>query len=166
MNQEFIDALKDLEKEKGINTEVLLEAIEAALIAAYKKHYGSSQNVRVEMNRGSGDIHVFFRKEVVAEVEDDKVEMSLAEAQSYDPDFEIGDVFESEVTPRNFSRIAAQTAKHVIVQHLREAERTMVYDQFSARKDDIITATVLRVENKNIFIDLGKIEALLAPNEQ
>ena len=166
MNSEFIEALRDLEKEKGIEMEVLVEAIEAALISAYKKHYGSSQNVRVEINRADGDIHVYFRKEVVEEVADERVEIALSEAQQYDPEFEPGDMFESEVTPRSFGRIAAQTAKHVVVQRLREAERNLVYDQFTTRKDDIINATVLRQEGKNIYIDLGKTEALLAPSEQ
>jgi len=166
MNSEFIEALKDLEKEKGIEMDVLLEAIEAALISAYKKHYGSSQNVHVEINKESGDIHVYFRKEVVETVEDERMEISLAEAQQYDPEFELGDVFESEVTPRAFGRIAAQTAKHVVVQRLREAERNMVYDQFAMRKDDIIAATVLRQEGKNLYIDLGKTEALLSLSEQ
>lgn len=166
MNAEFIEALKDLEKERGIDMDVLLEAIEAALISAYKKHFGSSQNVRVEINRSNGDIHVYYRKDVVEEVEDPTLQMSLAEAQEYDPEFEIGDVFESEVTPRSFGRIAAQTAKHVVVQRIREAERNMVYGQFAMRKDDIVTAAVLRAEGRNIYIDMGKTEALLAPSEQ
>ncbi len=166
MNIEFIEALKDLEKERGIDADVLLEAIEVALISAYKKHYGSSQNVRVEINKSNGDIHVLYRKTVVEEVSDDRTEISLAEAQTFDPDFEIGDVFESEVTPRSFGRIAAQTAKHVVVQRIREAERNLVYDQYATRKDDIVTATVLRIEGKNVYIDLDKTEALLAPSEQ
>lgn len=166
MNIEFIEALKDLEKERGIKMDVLIEAIEAALISAYKKHYGSSQNVRVEINRNTGEIHVIYRKDVVEEVIDPAIQMPLAEAQAYDPEFEVGDVFESEVTPRSFGRIAAQTAKHVVVQRIREAERNMVYDQYATRKDDIITATVLRTEGKNVFVDLGKTEALLAPSEQ
>ena len=166
MNAEFIEALRDLEKERGIEMDVLIEAIEAALISAYKKHFGSSQNVRVEIDRTSGDIHVYYRKDVVEEVENPTLQMSLAEAREYDPEFEVGDVFESEVTPRSFGRIAAQTAKHVVVQRIREAERNMVYGQFSMRKDDIVTATVLRAEGRNIYIDMGKTEALLAPSEQ
>ncbi|MEG1537557.1 MAG: transcription termination factor NusA [Clostridiales bacterium] len=166
MNIEFIEALKDLEKERGIQAEVLLEAIEVALISAYKKHYGSSQNVRVEINKSNGDIHVLYRKSVVEEVTDDRAEISLVDARTFDPDFEIGDLFESEVTPRSFGRIAAQTAKHVVVQRIREAERNLVYDQYSTRKEDIITAIVLRVEGRNVFIDLDKTEALLAPTEQ
>ncbi len=166
MNSEFIEALRDLEKERGIEVAVILEALEAALISAYKKNYGASQNVRVEINPKEGDIHVFYRKEVVAEVEDDNNQVSLAYARDFDPEFEIGDMFESEVTPRSFGRIAAQTAKHVVVQRIREAERNLVYDQFATRKDEIITATILRKENKNVFIDLGSTEALLAPPEQ
>lgn len=166
MNAEFIEALRDLEKERGIEMDVLIEAIEAALISAYKKHFGSSQNVMVEIDRTSGDIHVYYRKDVVEEVENPTLQMSLAEAREYDPEFEVGDVFESEVTPRSFGRIAAQTAKHVVVQRIREAERNMVYGQFSMRKDDIVTATVLRAEGRNIYIDMGKTEALLAPSEQ
>ena len=166
MNIELIEALKDLEKERGIEMDVLIEAIEAALISAYKKHFGSSQNVRAEINRNNGDVHVYYRKDVVDKVEDDKLQISLAEAQQYDPDFEIGDVFESEVTPRSFGRIAAQTAKHVVVQRIREAERSMVYDQFATRKDDVITASVVRVEGRNVYIDMGKAEALLATSEQ
>lgn len=166
MNVEFIAALKDLEKERGIKAEVLLEAIEAALISAYKKNFGSSQNVRVEIDREDGDIHVYYQKEVVEETEDPHTQISLEEAQSFDEDFEVGDIFESEVTPRSFGRIAAQTAKHVVVQRIREAERNIVYDQFATRKDDIVNGTVARVENKNVYIDLGKSEALLAPTEQ
>lgn len=166
MNAEFIEALKDLEKEKGINMDVLIEAIEAALISAYKKNFGTAQNVRVEIDRNSGDIHVYFRKNVVNEVEDECQQISLSDAQAFDPDFELGDIFESEVTPRSFGRIAAQTAKHVVVQRIWEAERNMVYEQFANKKDDIINGTVLRQENRNVFVDLGKSEALLAQSEQ
>lgn len=166
MNADFIEALRELEKDRGIKMDVLIEAIEAALISAYKKNFGSSQNVRVEIDRNSGDVHVFYRKNVVEEVLDPNTEISLAVARTFDEDFEIDDLFESEVTPRSFGRIAAQTAKHVIVQRIREAERNIVYDQFSDRKDDIVNGTVARVESKNVFINLGKSEALLAQSEQ
>ena len=155
MNLDFIEALKDLEKEKGIKLDVLVEAIEAALISAYKKNFGSSHYVRVEIDRNNGDIHVFYRKEVVPEVKDEHTEISLEEAQTHDHDFEIGDIFESEVTPRSFGRIAAQAAKHVVVQRIREAERNQVYDEFANKKDYIINGTVLRLENRNVFINLG-----------
>ncbi|MCI8335962.1 MAG: transcription termination/antitermination protein NusA [Peptococcaceae bacterium] len=166
MNLEFIEALRDLEKEKGIDADVLIEAIEAALISAYKKNFGSSQNVRVEINKEDGEIHVYFRKTVVAEVTDDRIEVSLAEAQALDPEFEEGDLLESEVTPRSFGRIAAQTAKQVVVQRLREAERNMVYDAYIGQEGDIVNGIVLRQENRNVYVDLGKTEALMLPSEQ
>ena len=166
INKEFIEALEDLETERGIKAEVVLDALEAALISAYKKNFGSSQNVRVEINRETGEIHVYFRKTVVDEVFDDRVEMSLEEARLLDPEFEVGDMFESEVTPRSFGRIAAQTAKQVVVQRIREAERGMVYDAFAGREGDIVTGLITRIEGRNVIVDLGKTDALLPGNEQ
>ncbi len=146
INKEFIQALKDLEKERGISMDVILEAIEAALIAASKKNFGSSQNVRVEIDKETGEVHVYYRKTVVEEVEDDRMEISLAEARTLDPDFELGDVLESEVTPRSFGRIAAQTAKQVVVQRIREAERNVIYDTYISREGEMVTGQVERVE--------------------
>ena len=166
INKEFIEALEDLETERGIQADVVLEALEAALISAYKKNFGSSQNVRVEINRETGEIHVYFRKTVVDEVEDDRIEMSLEEARLLDPEFEVGDMFESEVTPRSFGRIAAQTAKQVVVQRIREAERGMVYDAFAGREGDIVTGLITRIENRSVVVDLGKTDALLPASEQ
>ncbi len=166
MNMEFIEALQELEKQKGIAAEVLLEAIEAALISAYKKNFGSLQNVRVHIERASGEIKVFARKTVLEEVSDPRAEVSLTEARQSDPNYELGDVVEYEVTPRDFGRIAAQTAKQVVVQRIREAERGLVYDEFINREGDIVTGTVQRMEQKNVFIDLGKAEAVLGPQEQ
>jgi len=166
VNKEFLDALAELEQTKGIKMDVLLEALEDALISAYKKNYGSSQNVRVEINREDGDIHVYYRKEVVAEVENDKIEMSLAEAQTYDPEFEIGDMFESEVTPRSFGRIAAQTAKQVIVQRIREAERNVIYDAYAKAEGEIVRGSIVRIEGRNVIVDIGKTEAVLTPSDQ
>ncbi len=166
MNVEFIEALKELEKGKGISMDVLLEAIEAALISAYKKNFGSSQNVRVEINRDTGEIHVYNRRMVAEEVEDARAEVSLSEARRSNPAYEIGDVLETEVTPRTFGRIAAQTAKQVVVQRIREAERTIIYDEFVNREGDIVTGIIQRHEMKNVFIDLGKTEAVLLPAEQ
>lgn len=166
MNSEFLEALKDLEKEKGIAVDVLLEAIEAALLSAYKRNFGSLQNARVHIDRDTGDYKVYSQRTVVEEVEDDRVEISLEEAQKVDPRFNVGDVVEDEVTPRNFGRIAAQTAKQVVVQRIREAERNIIYEEFSNREGDILTGIVQRIENKNVFIELGKTEAILAPSEQ
>ncbi|MDK2823057.1 MAG: transcription termination/antitermination protein NusA [Clostridia bacterium] len=166
MNLELIEALKELEKEKGIDSEIIIEAIEAALISAYKKNFGSLQNVRVFIDRVTGEIKVFARKEVVEKVEDERAEIALEDAIKINPKYELNDVVEIEVTPKNFGRIAAQTAKQVVVQRIREAERTLIYDEFSNRESDIVTGTIQRIEAKNIFIDLGKTEAILTPTEQ
>jgi len=166
INSEFLTALNDLEKEKGIGVDILLETIEIALKSAYKKHFGSDKDVRVEIDRNTGEIHVYYRKTVVKEVQDERNEISLEEARTLDPEFEIDDVFESEVTPRSFGRIAAQTAKQVVVQRLREAERNLIYDAYTDKEGEIVTGIVLRQENKNVFVDLGRTEAVLPPNEQ
>ena len=166
VNREFLDALAELEQTKGIKLDILLEALEDALISAYKKNYGSSQNVRVEINRDNGEIHVYYRKEVVEEVENDKIEMSLEEARQYDPEFEVGDMFESEVTPRSFGRIAAQTAKQVIVQRIREAERNVIYDAYAKAEGEIVRGSIVRIEGRNVIVDIGKTEALLSPADQ
>ncbi|MGI6038549.1 MAG: transcription termination factor NusA, partial [Limnochordia bacterium] len=166
MNLELIGALKELEKDRGISREILLEAIEAAIVSAYKRNYGSAQNVRVQLDDTTGQIEVLASKLVVEEVEDDTLEISLAEAQEIDPNYQIGDYVEIEVTPADFGRIAAQTAKQVVIQRIREAERAMVFEEFSSREGDIVTGIVQRRENRNVFIDLGRVEALLLPSEQ
>ena len=134
MNKEFIQAISDLEKEKQISKEVLIDAIESALVSAYKKNYGTSQNVRVNIDRETGDIDVFMRMDIVDEVEDDLVQISLEEAREIDYRYEVGDVIEYQVTPRDFGRIAAQTAKQVVVQRIREAERGMIFDDFITKQ--------------------------------
>ena len=162
----FLEALKELAREKGVEEEVLFDAIEAALISAYKRNFGSAQNVRVVLDRTTGAYHVYAIKTVVETVEDDVQEISLAQARTIRPDYEDDDVLEIEVTPANFGRIAAQTAKQVVVQRVREAERGIIYEEFMSREGDIITGLVSRVENRNVFIDLGKTEAVLTPTEQ
>ncbi len=166
MNKEFIEAICALEKEKDISKDVLIEAIESALVSAYKKNYGTSQNVRVNIDRELGDIDVFMRKDVVAEVEDDMIEISLDEALEIDPRYEVGDVVEYQVTPRDFGRIAAQTAKQVVVQRIREAERGMIFDDYITRQGEIITGTVQRISNETIFVNMGKAEGILAATER
>ncbi|SHF23481.1 transcription termination factor NusA [Desulforamulus putei] len=166
MNSEFLEALKDLEKEKGISVDVLLEAIEAALLSAYKRNFGSLQNARVHIDRTTGDFKVYSQRTVVEEVQDDRLEISLEEARKLDPRYNLGDMVENEVTPRDFGRIAAQTAKQVVVQRIREAERNIIYEEFSNREGDILTGVVQRIENKNVYIELGKTEAILTPSEQ
>lgn len=166
MNMEFIEALEDLEKEKGIAMEVLLEAIEAALISAYKRNFGSLQNVRVQIERTTGEVKVYARKTVVEEVLDPRADISVEDARKIDPRYDLEDIVEIEVTPRDFGRIAAQTAKQVVVQRIREAERGLIYEEFANREGDIVTGIVQRYEQKNVLIDLGKIEAVLQPSEQ
>lgn len=164
--QEFLTTLRELGREKGIEEEVLFEAIEAALISAYKRNFGSAQNVRVTLSRETGHYHVYAIKTVVEDPEDEITEISLAQARTIKPDYEVGDVIEIEVTPANFGRIAAQTAKQVVVQRIREAERGIIYEEFMSREGDIMTGLVQRVENHNVYIDLGKTEAVLTPAEQ
>ncbi len=166
MNKEFIDAIYDLEKEKGISKDILIEAIELALVSAYKKNYGTSQNVRVNIDKESGDIDVFMRMDVVEEIEDELTQISLEEAQEIDPRYEVGDVVEYQVTPKDFGRIAAQTAKQVVVQRIREAERGMVFDSYIERQGEMVTGVVQRISNGTIFVDMGKTEALLPVTEQ
>lgn len=168
MNKEFIQAIEDLEKEKHISKEILLEAIESALVSAYKKNYGTSQNVRVDIDQESGDINVYMRMDVVADedLEDDLTQISLEEALEIDPRYEVGDIVEYQVTPRDFGRIAAQTAKQVVVQRIREAERGMIFDNFISRQGELVTGTVQRISNETMFINVGNTEGILSPNEQ
>lgn len=166
MNVEFLRALEEIEKEKGIPKELLIEAIEAALISAYKRNFGSAQNVAVDIDRSSGEVHVYSRKNVVEEVLDPTLEISLQDAQIKNPNYELGDIVDQEVTPANFGRIAAQTAKQVVVQRIREAERGIIFSEFQNREGDILTGIVQRWSKQNVVIDLGKTEALLIPSEQ
>lgn len=166
MNMEFIEALHELEKGRGISAEILFEAIEAALISAYKKNFGSLQNVRVLIDRLTGEFKVYARKTIVDVVEDPRTQVSLGEARNLDPNYQLEDIVEYEVTPREFGRIAAQTAKQVVVQRIREAERGMIYDEFVNREGDIVTGVVQRYEQKNVIVDLGKVEAVLPAQEQ
>ena len=166
MNGDFISAIQELGKEKGIDAELLFQAVEDALVAAYKKNFNTNQNVRVDMNKETGEIHVYAQRTVVDGEPVDETEMSLAEAIELNPRYVAGDIIETEVTPKNFGRIAAQNAKQVVVQRIREAERGQVYERFQSRNQDIVTGIIERQENKNVYIDLGKVEAVLTPNEQ
>ncbi len=166
MSGELIQALVELEKERGIPKEVLIDAIESALKTAYKKNFGSNQNVEVEMNSETGDVKVFSRKTVTDEVVDDKTEINLTEARLINSEAQIGDEVEVEVTPSNFGRIAAQTAKQVVIQRLREAERNVIFDEYSNREGEIVAGTVQRTEQKVIIINLGPTEAVMLPQDQ
>ncbi|MFS8650504.1 MAG: transcription termination factor NusA [Caldibacillus sp.] len=171
MSNELLDALDTLEKEKGISKDILIQAIEDALVSAYRKNFNQAQNVRTHFDRTTGVIKVFARKEVVEEVEDPRLQISLEEARQLDPNYEIGDIVEIEVTPMNFGRIAAQTAKQVVTQRLREAEREIIYEEFIDREEDIITGIVQRRDQRNIYINLGRTEGIMPyhetmPNEE
>ena len=166
MSKAFIDAIEALEKEKDVSKDVIFEAIESALISAYKKNYGTSQNVRVEIDKEDGEIDVFMQKDVVEEVEDDSVQISIEEAREIDPRYEVGDIVEYQVKPRDFGRIAAQTAKQVVVQRIREAERSMIYDEFINKQGEIVNGTVQRISHETIFVNMGKAEGILSAAER
>ena len=164
--KEFLQTLKELAYEKGIDEELLFETIDAALSSAYKRNLNSAQNVRIALSRETGAFHVFAIKKVVEDPENDIEYISLAQARAINPDYEVGDVVEIEMTPANFGRIAAQTAKQVVMQRLREAERGIVYDEYMNRTSDIVTGIVQRVEGRNVFVDIGRAEAVLMATEQ
>lgn len=166
MNGEFLMAIEQIAKEKGIKKDILIDAIDAALVTAYKKNYGTSQNVKVIINRETGEVDVFGLKTVVLNVEDELMQISLEEAKQINPVYKEGDIVEIKVTPKNFGRIAAQTAKQVVVQRIREAERCIIYEEFINKEDEIVNGLVQRKEKNNVFIDLGKTEAILGSNEQ
>lgn len=166
MSKEMLNALDALEAEKGISKEIVIDALEAALVSAYKRHYGQAQNVEVEFDQKKGNIHVYAVKEVTEEVMDSQLEVSLKDALLINPAYEMGDKIRFEVTPKDFGRIAAQTAKQVIMQRVREAERNIIYDEFSAYEKDIMQGIVERQDKRYIYVNLGKIEAVLSKQDQ
>ncbi len=165
-SSELIDALNQIEKEKSISKEILLEAIENSLVAACKNHFGKADNIRVDIDRTTGDVLVYAEKEVVEEVEDSITQISIVEAKLKYPKNEIGDIVHVEVTPKNFGRIAAQKAKQVVVQKIREEERKVLFDQYYGKEKDVVTGIVQRYVGNNISINLGKVDAVLTENEQ
>ncbi len=166
MNKELLNAIAFLSKEKGVSTDVICDSLEAVLITAYKKEPEANPIADVELNRETGDYRIVAAQTVVDEVENPHSEISLEDARKLNPEYEVGDVVNVDVTPDNFGRIAAQAAKQVMIQRLREAERNIVYDEFYNRTDDIITGLIQRVENRNVYVDLGKAEAVLPVSEQ
>jgi N utilization substance protein A len=165
MSMEFIEALSEIERDKGISKDVLVEAIEAALISSYKRNFNAAQNVRVDINRTTGQIRVYARKTIVEEVLDPRLEISVEAARSINPHYQLEDIAEIEVTPRDFGRIAAQTAKQVVTQRIREAERGLIYHAFVDKEQDIVTGIVQRMDHRNLYVDLGKVEAALPLTE-
>jgi len=165
-NLDFIQALTQIEGEKGIPVAALMEAIEQALVSAYRRNFGTAQNVRVELDAETGEFRVLAARTVAEDVEDPTIEIALEEARQVDPSYAPGDVVEAEVTPSDFGRIAAQTAKQVVLQRIREAERGVIFDEYSGREGDIVTGVVQRQEYRNYYINLGRTEAVLTRPEQ
>ena len=165
-NKELILALEDLEKEKGIKKEYLLESIESALVTAYKKNFDALENVKVVMDKQTGATYVYSIKEVVERANDSVQEISLDEAKKINKSIQIGDNVEIEIVPKNFGRIAAQTAKQVIVQKIREAEREILYNDYSDKKGEIVSGPIQKAERGIVVMDLGKLEGVMPLKEQ
>lgn len=165
-SQELILAMDELEKEKGIQKEVLLESIETALVTAYKRNFDSAENVKVTMDKETGKIHVYAEKEVVEIVENENLQIRLQDAKQINQSLEIGDTAEIEIIPKNFGRIAAGTAKQVIVQKIREISREFLYNEFSDRKGEIISGIIQKADGGVVVMDLGKLEGVMPVKEQ
>ena len=164
--RELIDALSAVAQEKRIDKEIIFEAIETSLVSACKKHYGQNANINVIMNRRTGIYTVLAQKHVVEEVTDPVVEISLKDAVAINSSYELDDIVEIEVTPGNFGRIAAQTAKQVVLQKFREAERDILYNEYIDKEHDVISGTMQRRDRKNIIFDLGRTDAVMPQTEQ
>ena len=164
MSAELFNLLDEIEEEKGISKDVVLDALESALISAYKKNFGAVEDINVKFS-DDGDIRIFARKEVVEEVEDRETQISLEDAQKIKGDYKAGDVAEFEVTPDSFGRIAAQTARQVVFQRIREAEREKMVDEYSDRENSIASAIVRKIERRNVMLEIDGAESVLMPNE-
>ena len=164
---ELISAMNELEKENGIQKDYLLDAIQTALVTAYKRNYDcEEENVKITMDRETGEIHIYLQKEVVEEVENDKTQISLENAKKLDAKYKVGDIIEKELVPKNFGRIAAGTAKQVIVQKIREASREFLYNEFNERKGEIVSGIIQKADGGVVVVDLGKIEGIMTIKEQ
>ena len=169
MKSEVVEAIRLLAKEKEISEESLFNTIEEALKAAYKKNLPKGEiapnNLDVTVNRSTGEISVYARKLILEEIEDPTNQISLADAQKINPDYQMGDIAEVNVTPSGFLRVAAQTAKQVIIQHIREAERGKIYDEYAEKESEILTGIVERIEPKAAYVDLGRTEGVLEKDQ-
>ncbi|MBQ3552630.1 MAG: transcription termination/antitermination protein NusA [Clostridia bacterium] len=164
MNAEFMEALGTLEKEKGISKEILIEALENALVAAYKSNFGKDTvtgGARVDVDRETGAVHLYISKTVVTDVEHPMAEISIEDARRINPLYYEGDVIEEEIKPRNFGRIAAQTAKQVILQRIKEAERGKIFEEYSEKECEVLTGIVQRVDRTGIYMDLSHTEGFM-----
>lgn len=168
VNKDFFQALIDLEEQKGINSEYFIEALESALTSAYKKNFGEAKSAFVKLNPEKNTIKIYSYKTVVEEVLDSDKEISLAEAKLIKKSYKVGDTVQQEETPKNFGRIAAQTAKQVVMQRLREAERSKVMDEVYTKQDELVTGIIRRIEGDNVYVDLGitQVDGILGPKDQ
>lgn len=166
MNAEFIQALHQIEKEKGISIDILIEAIENSLLTACKNNFGTCQNIKVLIDREKGDVSVYAEKEVVEEVEDENLQISWEKAKELGSHYTFGDIVNIEITPKNFGRIAAQKAKQVVVQKIREAEREVLFNQYITKEREVVTGIIQRQVKNNVVVNLGKIDAMLMEKEQ
>ncbi|RRD94009.1 transcription termination/antitermination protein NusA [Clostridiales bacterium COT073_COT-073] len=166
MNAEFIDALNQIEREKNIKKEVIIEALENSLLTACKKNFGTAQNITVNFDREKGDLKVLAEKEVVEKVEDPELQISLADAVKYNVNINLGDKVQIEVTPRDFGRIAAQKAKQLVIQKIREAEKDILYNDYQEKQSELVTGIVQRISKGMVIVEYDKVEAILAENEQ
>ena len=165
-NKELIMALDELEKERGISKDYLLESLEVALVAAYKKNFDSAENVKVEIDSQTGEIHVYAQKEVVETVENSQLQISLEDAKKIEKKAKIGDIINIETKPKDFGRIAAGAAKQHIIQKVREAERNMIFDEYNDRKGEIVTGIIQKADKGTVVLDLGKLEGIMPLKEQ
>lgn len=165
-NKELIKALEDLEKEKGIKKYDLLESIKTALVTAYKRNFDSSENVKVDMDENTGATHIYSVKEIVEVVENSITQIDLKSAKKINKTLKVGDQVDIEIVPKNFGRIAAQTAKQVIVQKIREAEREVLYTEYSDRKGEIVSGIIQKADRGIVIMDLGKLEGVMPAKEQ
>lgn len=166
MNEEFILALNQLESEKGVKKDIIFDALESALLTSYKKNFGTNQNVEVKINREDGHIDVFANREIVEKVEDELLEISIDDAKKINQKYELGDIYREEINPKDFGRIAAQTAKQVVIQKIKDAERDIIYDEFLERENELITGLIQRSSKGYVYVELGNTEGILPPSEQ
>lgn len=166
MSKEMLEAFSTLEKQRGIKQDVIVDALKAALVAAYKRNYNQASNVEVEFDAKKGNFKVIAIKTVVEEVQDPRLQVSLKDALDINKAYEVGDEIRFEVTPKDFGRLAAQTAKQIIVQRLREAEKNHIIDEYSQYQDELVTGTVERVDNRFVYVKIGNVEAVMPQNDQ
>ncbi len=166
INNEFIDSLIEIANLKGIDQDIIFESLESSLISAYKKNYGTSQNAKVTINKETGETHVYAQKKVVEDVYDNLLEISLEDAKAVNITYELDDIVDVEVNPREFGRVAAQNARQRVIQEIKEAERDVIYKELVEKENDIITGIVQKKEKQNILVDIGRLETFLTPTEQ